>query len=179
MLSSTDPQYSSTKEKALKALKYITPLLDKYKFKWVLTGGFASYIHGAKRSITDIDLDIFASKDDEGFKKFLEEILPYSKDGLEHFQDTNYDNYSIEIDIEGQIIDICPTKELMIFSEKENKFISIPFYTKSFKPVIKHFEGLELPLLSIENIIENKDMLKWKRQRDLDDIKKLRNLATK
>lgn len=70
-------------ENALAALRFIIPILERYNFRWVITGGFTCYIYGVERPITDIDIDIDASKNTPQFKKFLKELEPHITQPLE------------------------------------------------------------------------------------------------
>lgn len=161
--------------KAKTALTFIIPLLEKYKFKWVITGGFACYVYGVDRMLTDIDIDIEATKDSSEFQAFYEDVKTYISQPLENFIDENYNNYNFELTYQNQIIDICPMDELLIFNKETNDFDK--FYKNGF-PDIEHidFEGFTLPLLSKQAVIENKEMLtkkdKWQ-QRDIDELRKL------
>lgn len=168
---------SETKEvnAALQAFKYLIPILDQYKFGWVVTGGFACYVYGVQRPITDIDIDINSSKDSVEFQKFLQEIKPFVTQPLIHFVDKNYDNYNVELTYEGQLIDICPMAELNIFNRASGVYEL--FYKDGFPKIeMVDFHGLQLPLLAKELIIKNKEMLVWKREADDHDILGLRTL---
>jgi len=127
--------------------------------------------------LTDIDIDVATSKDSEDFRAFYKELQPHISQSLENFVDENYDNYNFELTFNGQIIDICPMDDLKLFSKATNKYEQ--FYKEGF-PDIKtiNFEGFDLPLLSKEAIIENKEMLSKKdqwQQRDIDELRKLLN----
>ena len=84
-------------EFAIEALNFIIPILNKFHFRWVITGGFACFVYGVKRPLTDIDIDIDTSKDSPEFDDFLMQIAPFVFQPLEHFVDINYDNYNVEI----------------------------------------------------------------------------------
>lgn len=162
-------------KKALAALNLITPLFTKRNFRWCITGGFACYVYGVKREITDIDIDIDTTMDSPEFQYFLKELAPHITQPLEHFVDQNYDNYNFEITVDGQVVDICPMTEMKVFDKSHGAYI--PFYEKGF-PAIETvvFFGLELPLLSKELVIKNKEMLVWQRKSDLKDIEGLKTL---
>ncbi len=85
------------RQQAKSALAYIIPILEKYKFRWVITGGFACYVYGIDRLLTDIDIDIDTDKDIQEFKSFLEEVETYISQPLENFVDENYDNFNFEL----------------------------------------------------------------------------------
>jgi hypothetical protein len=158
-------------KEALAALQHMIPLLKK--FKWVITGGFACYVYGVQRPITDIDIDIDTRKDDPQFQSLLASLEPYQSQPLEHFVDKNYDNYSFEATFGEQVVDICPMAELKIFNQSSRSYEL--FYSEGFPATeLISFFGFELPLLSKELIIKNKEMLVWQRDSDRSDIKGLR-----
>ncbi|MEK7607638.1 MAG: hypothetical protein AAB484_01780 [Patescibacteria group bacterium] len=167
---------TDTEQKVLKALKLIIPALEKYDFKWVITGGFASHVYGVNRPITDIDIDIDTSKDSPDFKNLIRDLKKYTTQPLEHFVDQNYDNYNFEITLDGIVIDICPMKEMCIYDKKTSKYT--PFYQIGFPDSkVIGWKSLNLPLLSKELIIKNKEMLFWQRESDLKDIENLKKLS--
>lgn len=161
---------------AIEALNFIVPILKKYHFRWVITGGFACFVYGIKRPLTDIDIDINTSKDSSEFNSFLKQIAPFISQPLEHFIDINYDNYNVEITYKKQILDICPMAEMNIFNKLSGKYEN--FYQDGFPETeLVKFHGLELPLLSKKLIIKNKTMLLWKRESDNLDILGLNKLS--
>ncbi len=167
------PKQEQMQREALVALQYTVPLLRH--FKWVITGGFACYVYGLQRPITDIDIDIDTTKDDPNFQSLLVSLEPYKSQPLEHFIDENYDNYSFEATFGEQIIDICPMAELKIF-DKNSRTYEL-FYSEGFPAIeVVSFCGVELPLLAKELIIKNKEMLAWQRDSDRSDIEGLKRL---
>lgn len=159
-------------KRAVDALNLIIPILEKYKFSWVITGGFACYVYGVKRPITDIDIDVDTSKDSPEFKSLMNDLRESISQPLEHFVDQNYDNYNFETTINGRVIDICPMKEMNVFDKDKNAFVH--FYENGFPSFeTKDFFGIKLPILSKELIVKNKEMLVWKRESDLKDIESL------
>ncbi len=164
--------------KALAALNLVIPLLTKRKFRWCITGGFACYVYGVKRKLSDIDIDIDTTKDSTEFQDFLAELAPCITQSLEHFVDQNYDNYNFEITIGGQVVDICPMVEMEVFTKISGSYA--PFYGGVFPDIeMVDFFGLKLPLLSKELVIKNKEMLVWQRESDIQDIKGLQELMSK
>lgn len=163
------------RQKAKQALQFIIPILEKYGFKWCITGGFAAYAYGVPRNLTDIDIDIDADKDSEEFKSFLKDIESYVTSPFVHWQDQNYDNWNVEATYNGQLIDMCPMNVMLIFDKKTNQYE--PFYKDGFPEIEEvDFEGLKLPLLSKRLVIKNKEMLVWQRDSDRRDIDGLRAL---
>ena len=165
---------NNKEQKALAALHFIIPILEKYNFKWVITGGFACHLYGVERNMTDIDIDIDTSKNSIDFKSFVKDLEKYTTQKLEHFVDQNYDNYNFEITMDGQVIDICPMKEMKIFDKNTDKYVNFYKGFPEFKTT--DFQELKLPVLSKELIIKNKEMLVWQRESDLKDISELKRL---
>lgn len=163
------------REQARSALAFIVPVLEKYRFEWVITGGFACYAYGVDRLLTDIDIDINTSKESKEFKALLAELGPHITQPLENFVDENYNNFNFELTIKGQVIDICPMDELLIYNKGTGSYES--FYRHPFPEVeLVAFEGFCLPLLTKQAILDNKEMLtqkdKWQ-QRDIDALRRL------
>jgi len=166
-------------KRAVQALRFLIPILERYHFQWVITGGFACFVYGVDRQMTDIDIDINTSKDSASFQKFLFDIQTYTSQPLSHFVDQNYDNYNLEITYGGQLIDICPIAELKIFDTHTKTYKPFDFYRPTFPTVeLVQFHGLTLPLLPKRFIIENKEMLVWQRDSDRTDIAGLRKLIS-
>lgn len=165
----------SERQQAKAALSFIIPLLEKYNFRWVITGGFACYVYGVDRLLTDIDIDIETSKDSLEFRSFYDDVKEYITQPLENFIDENYNNYNFEITYQNQIIDICPMDDLLIFNNETGTYDK--FYKNGYPEIeLTKFEGFTLPLLSKQAVIENKEMLAKKdgwQQRDIDALRKL------
>ena len=160
---------------AKNALAFIIPILEKYNFRWVITGGFAAYAYGVPRELSDIDIDIETNIDDSKFKQFVAELAPHTTQALEHFVDQNYDNYNFEITFGGQVIDICPMTDLKLYNKETSTYE--PFYKDGYPNIEETvFEGIKLPLLSKELVIKNKEMLVWQRDTDHRDIAGLKAL---
>ena len=161
--------------KAIKALQQVIPLLEACKFRWVITGGFACYVYGVDRDITDIDIDIDTSKDDSKFKSLLQSLEPHTTQPLIHYVDQNLDNYNVEATFDGVIVDICPMAELKMFNKASESYEFC--YPSGFPDIeIRSFEGLDLPLLAKQWIIKDKEQLVWQRESDLQDIEGLKKL---
>ncbi len=160
---------------AVNALKNIIPLLESHSFKWVITGGFACYVYGVDRDITDIDIDIDTSKDESQFQSFVNALEPYITQPLENYVDQNYNNYNFEATFDELIVDICPMAELKIFNKEIGSYELC--YNNGFPPFeVVSFNGMNLPLLSKTEIIKDKEKLVWQRESDHRDIAGLKQL---
>ncbi len=163
------------RQKAKAALEFIIPILDKYGFTWVITGGFATLAYGVDRPLTDIDIDINTSKDMPKFKELVAELAPHVTQPLEHLVNDSYDNYNMEITIGDVIVDICPMADLKVFDKAKKEYV--PFYSRFPEHEMVNFEGMQLPLLSKRLIIENKEIImrdEWDR-RDVEGLRALQN----
>jgi len=164
------------RNQAIETLQFIIPIINKYNFRWVITGGFATVVHGVKRPITDIDIDIDTTRHSKEFQEFYSELQPYITQPLEHFVDQNYDNYNFEITYKNIVVDICPMAELSIYNQLSKQYEL--FYQNGYPETeIVDFHGIALPLLSKKMIILNKQMLVWQRDSDRQDIAELSRLT--
>jgi hypothetical protein len=171
----TEIEYKNIKS----ALDYIIPLLEKHKFQYVITGGFACYVYGVDRLLTDIDIDINTSVDSDEFRRLLEEVKPFITQELINYIDNNYNNFNLELTVSGIVIDICPMDELLSYDSKLNKFTK--YYSDGFPEIEQvNYAGYTLPLLSKSSIIENNlnqpSPDKW-RIRDALELQKLIDLS--
>lgn len=161
--------------KAISALNYIIPILDKYKFWYVITGGFACYVYGVDRLLTDIDIDINTSIESSEFIHFLDEVSTHISQELIHYVDENYDNYNFELSIKGQIIDICPMQELKVYDKKLKNFVAA--YPNGLPEIeTVEFNGYKLPLLGKKLIIENNQRMPEQDKWRILDTKQLQKL---
>lgn len=163
---------SPEQQKAHEALSFIIPILEMLNLRWCITGGFACYVYGVPRNLTDIDIDIEVSKDDPAFAEFLRLVESRITSPLEHFVDQNYNNYNVEV---AEILDVCPMAEMDIFNKEIGGYEN--FYKDGFPDIeAVDFLGFKLPLLSKELIIKNKEMLVWQRESDFSDIAGLKKI---
>jgi hypothetical protein len=162
-------------QKAHDTLTFIIPRIEERKMRWVITGGFACYAYGVERKLSDIDIDLDTSKENDVFNEFMSSLKPYMTQPLEHLVDKNYDNYNFEITIHDVIIDICPMAEMNIFDKSLGTYQD--FYKDGFPRVeVVDFFGLSLSLLAKDLVIKNKEMLVWQRESDMADIRGLQAL---
>lgn len=168
----------TNKEKAVAALRYIVPLLKKYNFRWCISGGFACFVYGVKRPIPDIDIDIEADKNDGKFRRFLDDIERFTTLPFQRWitNDKNYDNWVMEVTIQGQVLSICTTKNLKLLNRESGKY-ELFYKTGIPDPTIVAFEGLKLPLSPKEWVIKMKEALAKKKAIDNSDIRNMQRLV--
>jgi hypothetical protein len=157
------------------ALAAIIPLLEQRQLGWVITTGFACYLHGVDRPLNDIDIDVDASKDDPKFQSMLEELEPFITSPLENFVDVNYDNWGFEATISGVVLDICSIPEMKVFDPERQK------YRLFYEGGLEHidwidFEGFHLPVQSKQDVLREKENRGFKREVNLNDIAALKRV---
>src|SRR3990167_10921531 len=92
-------------EKAVAALKYIIPILKRHGFKWCVSGPFAFFVYGIKRSMpNEIHIDIEIDKDERKFKNFLEDVKKFTTFPFQYYKDKNYDHYVMDVNIKRVIL---------------------------------------------------------------------------
>lgn len=159
---------------ACDALAKMVPEVEALNCRWVITGGFACYVYGVKRKLTDIDIDIDINKEDPKFTDMLEKLSPFTTQPLIHFVSEAYDNYNVEITISNQVVDICTMADLKIFDKEFGDYR--PFYDQGFPAIeMVDFHGFTLPLMAKDLIIKNKEMI-MRDEWDVRDIEGLRAL---
>ena len=110
-----DEFVSPSLEQTRKALDFIVPLITNMDVPWIITGGFACYVYGVERSLSDIDIDFNCAHNDPKFVKFLQQLEDFITQPLIHLQDDDYDNYNFEATIDGVTFDCCPGDDLKLF----------------------------------------------------------------
>lgn len=143
------------------ALQYITPIFEKYSFKWCVSEGLARYIYGIEDNIKEIAIDLEVDKEEEKFRGFLGDVKDHTTLPLQHVKDKIYDHYVMEVTVNDMILSICSTKNMNIFNPESGKYEL--FYKDGVPaPNVVTFEGLEIPLLpkdrftKIEETFKNK-----------------------
>lgn len=168
----------TSEEQAVSALRYIIPFLEKYKFKWCISGGFACYLYGVRRPIPDIDIDVEADKDDEKFKSFIGDIKEFTTLKFQRWitADKNYDNWVMEATVNGQVLSICSTKNLKLLNKKTGEYEF--FYKNGIpKPEIISFKGLKLLISPKKWVVKMKEALAVKKPVDENDILEMKRIT--
>ncbi len=168
----------SREDEAFEALQFMLAKLAKYKIDYVITTGFACYLHGVPREISDIDIDIDISKDDPRFKALYEEFGDLITCELQNFVDANYDNCNFEATYANVILDICTIPDLKVFDPSVKAYT--PFYKGEFpKHDVIEWRGLSLKVLDKQLVLENKEILTFQREKDHVDIRELKKIIQK
>lgn len=149
------------------ALKWIVEILNKNNIPFQITGGFAANLHGTKRELADIDIEIS--------EKSFDIIFPFVKDfviyGPQNYKDENWDLMLMTLVYENQEIDISSTscryfnKTVLLW---ENSTVDLS------KAVMKEVYGIYVPIIQITDLISYKS--KIARDVDISDVKELSQL---
>ncbi len=162
--------------KAAQALQYIIPILEQQHLKWVISGGFACYLYGVKRPIGDIDIDVEADKDDEAFQQLVAAVKEYTAFPFQLWIDGNYDNWVMNVEIDGQVLSICSTENLKLFNAAAGQYEV--FYQDGIpQPEMITFMGMSLPVSPKPWVIKMKEALAHKEAIDQTDIAEMKQLV--
>lgn len=147
------------------AFNWIISLLESNGIPFRISGGFAARIHGAKRELADIDIDIRESD--------IDMLYPYIKDklifGPEMYLDESWDLYLATLDFNGQLIDLAGATKAKIFDLNTNQWVS---FKVDFNDMVTcEVFGKKVKVIKVSDLISYKNMLK--REVDISDIKEL------
>jgi hypothetical protein len=153
-------------KKTILCLKYILPLLIKYDPNYIISGGFASNLHGGSREVADIDISVNVDIFDELVNELREYIIEdYSES---NYIDDSWDMKIVTFNILGQEVDIFTHTQNRIFSILENRWVDLIF--KEY--VLINYQGLVLNVIPLEELISYKEHTR--RDVDLLDIEELK-----
>ncbi|MEK7547775.1 MAG: nucleotidyltransferase [Patescibacteria group bacterium] len=155
------------KNKLGNALKWIISIFQKHEVPFQITGGLAANIYGSKRPVNDIDIDVPEDK----MELLLKDIERYITFGPAHCEDERWDVKLIKLNYKGQEIDISGAFEIKIFDEQNKVWIPCP---AKFETAQTHtVYGIQVPIVSPQDLIEYKKLLVGKHQKeDIEAVKK-------
>ena len=141
------------------ALKWIVSILRKHNVPFLISGGFAANIYGAKRPVNDIDIDV----PEEKMELLLPDIKPYITFGPAEYKDEKWDLKLITLNYNGQEIDIGGAFDTKIFDEQNKVWVHCPakFETAQIHTVY----GVEVPIVRPQDLIEYKKLLSGEHQK--------------
>ena len=152
-------------DKTLKALVWITEILNKHNVPFQISGGFSARIYGSPRPLNDIDIDV----PEEDLEKIFNEVKDYVIYGPDHYIDKKWDLQLMTLNYFGQEIDIGGSENLKIFDSENNKWL--PFPTDFSKVVWTSVSGIKIPVIPKEDLIEYKSYLDGEHQKvDISSI---------
>jgi len=145
------------------ALEFIS-LLNQKKVKYLVVGGWAVSLHHKPRYTKD--LDILIARDSQNAEKLMValEEFGFGSVGIER-ADFEKPGYVIQLGVEPNRIDIL------------TEIISVDFSQAWPNKVIIRHQEIDLPIISILDLIANKESAA--RDQDLVDAKNLKKLISK
>ncbi len=158
-------------------IKEILTELAANNVKFIVCGGLAAVLHGVERMTMDIDISIDYSE--ENYNNFL--------DSLNRLNLSPKAPFSPEKLKEGKIRkDLIENKNAIVFSFVDNKkpYKQLDIFLSdenSYQNLIKYavkvpIEDKEIYVISIEKLIEIKSSLQEPREKDVFDIKMLKQI---
>lgn len=151
--------------KTHKALKWIIGVLNRLEIPYQIVGGLAAKCYGSSRPLHDIDIYVPGKT----MPKLSEELIDYIEFGPVHHKDENWDLVFLKLKYKGRQIEFGNADTAKYFDTKSNQWVNakIDFYNSTEI----EFEGLKLPVMPREQLIEYKRRLN--RTVDQIDLKEL------
>jgi hypothetical protein len=135
-------------------------LLNSFDVKYLVAGGFAAILHGLPR--TTVDIDIFVESSRENVEKLLKALSNIG--------------FGIAKEIKPEEI---LNKHVFLFADQVRIEIFIKLWgVSSFKDAYKRkevieYEGVRIPVLSLQDLIKSKDTDRPQDREDLVALKKI------
>lgn len=152
-----------------KAFHWIIDILEEYHIAYKISGGLAARLHGAKRELADIDIELA----DADVIKLAHEVKPFIVFGPTRYKDENWNLELMTLEYEGQEIDIAGI-EALIFDQKMRGWVACPGDLTTVE--IKEAFGRRVPVESLQTLISYKTILG--RDVDLEDIRELKAIMS-
>ncbi|MFY9307779.1 MAG: hypothetical protein WAQ28_01900 [Bacteroidia bacterium] len=142
-------------------------LLNKHSVRYILVGGLAVNFHGFSRSTGDVD--IWLDESDENRKKFVNALKERNIEGCETFLTCPFLPGFAEIMLDnGVYVDLMGNLQFF----KQDSFNDC----YRFADKLKANDNIELPVLHIKTLIEEKE--KSSRLKDKEDAEELKKIYT-
>lgn len=143
-----------------KTFNWIVSILNKHNVPFYVDGGLAARAYGANRELVDIDLVIHEGD----FEKIIEDVKEYIKYGPERYLDEKWDLTLMTLFHESQTIDISGTENTKYFDNKSGLWVNAK--NSLGCGVIKKVFGLDVPVIPLDDLIQQKQIL----DREVDRI---------
>jgi hypothetical protein len=152
-------------ERVIVALNWLKNLLESESVEYQIVGGLAATIHGGTREIADIDVYIHNSD----VNKIMAHVVEYISKPLAHYSEHGWDLEYFQLVYRNQKIEIGLAHATKIQSSLNGSWHQLEIdFTKS---VTKSYQGIELKVIPVEQLIEYKQLLG--REVDLIDVQQL------
>ncbi|MBI2121795.1 MAG: hypothetical protein HYT98_01600 [Candidatus Sungbacteria bacterium] len=146
------------------AFHWIMRILKKHRVPYLIEGGLAAEIYGAKRKLLDIDIDIPEKK----FKNILADVKKYIVFGPEQYRGEGFDIFLMTLKYRGQLIDVAASRA-KLFDKKKKRWVPADDNLHKYRTKIVFGERVR--------IIPKKDLIVYKsklrRRVDKIDIREM------
>lgn len=141
-----------------RALKWIIPVLLDNNIPYQISGGVATRFYGATREINDIDIDI----PERYFPKLYKLLKDNTIFGPEKFIDSEWILILMQVEYEGQLIELCSGDNQQIYNEETEEWEK---YVYNFKDqVTMSWKNLSLKIITPESLRYYKRLLHGEKQ---------------
>lgn len=150
------------------SFKWIINILNKYNFKFQISGGLSAITYGSKRKLYDIDIDL-ESKNIKRLSK-LKEIKKHIIFGPKRIKASNFDVFLLTLNYNGVLIDLG--ESLKMLDSRSNSWINDRTNFDNFE--LKNIFGINVPVIPLDGLINYKKILS--RNEDIEDLKYIDSL---
>lgn len=150
-------------ENHIKALKLVIPVFEQNNITYRITGGLAGNLYGSQWQLHDIDIGV-AKKD---IDKVVELFKEYIAIDLMRIVDDEFDLLMMTLEMFGVDIEIYQAEDAFVYNGDTAVKLNGDFSIYN----IIYFQGLELRVEPLEEIIHYKELLG--RENDLADLRRL------
>lgn len=147
---SRHPHRPKTPEHAREALEWIVGHLRAIKARFEITGGLAAELHGSRRPLADIDIDVH----EKTLEKLLPRIHEYVIFGPARYQDATWDLRLLTLRYKTQLIDLCGIEHTKVYDAERHEWT--PEVNDFSKSVTKELFGMRLPVATKHELLEYK-----------------------
>jgi hypothetical protein len=142
-------------------LKFLIKTFSENDIEYEATGGLAAIAYGAKRHLSDIDLEIY-KKDTHKVGSLLKEFITEDWNNDLEGEDDVFDLWILKLEINGVPIDISQMEDSRVRAPS-GEWIPQPEIMES---QIRSVEGIDLAVQSKESLIAYKKLLPRDNQRE-------------
>lgn len=151
------------------ALYWIVGVLRDRNIPFLICGGLAARGYGAERDLNDIDLFVPA----EYFQAVVQAGEAFISKPATHYQEEGWDLTYVQFKYAGVKVEVGSAGEPRIFDMKTQTWVPLTIDFSHYTTM--NLLGIDLPLMSKEDLVEYKSMLS--RPVDVEDIRGIRDHA--
>ncbi|MDB5236982.1 MAG: hypothetical protein JWL88_84 [Parcubacteria group bacterium] len=154
-------------EQQIDSLQWIISVLEKHQIPFQIAGGLAAKIYGSSRPLNDIDIDIPQNR----IAEIVDDVKDFITYGPVQHIDEKWDVFVVALERNGQEFDISGAEGAKIHDDATGVWKEFP--TDVTKANWIEFEGMRLPVMQKEELIEYKSFLNGLHQKE--DIEAILN----